>query len=160
MRSLLGRGALAALLALTSTLDAQCKGPRSVKITSYGKTCLFFNQPGALSGSYDSTSCTLTLTLTKARTCCNTFPSSQLLMLGVIPISPGIQHPLLVRGCVLSLLPVVILSQPASRGPWRIPLPPVTAPITIYVQGVNDYFTTIGLTHDYQSSNALRLVLS
>lgn len=159
MRSWLGIGACAALLALPQAVEAQCKGPKSVKITSYGRTCLFFNQPGTLSGSYDPKTCTLTLTLTKARTCCNTFPRTQLLLIGTIPIIPGVQHPILVRGCVLSLLPVILLSQPASQGPWKLLLPPVKTPFTVYAQGVNDYFTTIGFTHDYQSSNGLRLDL-
>ena len=141
-------------------LPGQCNGPRSVQLASYGKTCAFFSHHATLSGSYDPRVCTLTLHLTIARTCCNTFPVTQLLAAGATPITPGAPLPMLVPGCVLSVLPVFVFAQPVSAGGiWKIPLPPVTAPVTVYFQGIDHYFTTIGMTHDYQTSNGLRVVL-
>lgn len=141
-------------------VPAQCNGPTQAQITSYGSTCDFFGQPATLQGHYDATSCTLTLQLSTARTCCNTFPQTQLLLLGTQPIVPGLPHPLLVSGCLLSVQPLSFLMQPASAGgTWSFVLPPLP-PLTFFVQGLDDYFTTIGLSHDLQSSNALRIDLS
>lgn len=149
---------LSVLAALAVPAAAQCQGPKSVRIKAYGKTCAFFNQHATLKGAYDSRTCTLTLALTKARTCCNTFPRTQLLLFGTKPIIPGQPHPLLLPTCVLSLEIVAADAQPASAGGvWRFRLPPVPVAATVYVQGVNHYFTTIGFRHDLQSSNALQI---
>jgi len=157
-RSLLAVGA--ALLLLASPLPSQCQGPKSVKISSYGQTCQFFSHHATLTGRYDARICTLTLTLSKATTCCNTFLSMQMLMIGTVSIVPGVPLPFSVRSCVLSLQPIMIFAQPASAGGvWNVPLPPVPGPVTLYLQGVNDYFTTIGLSHDFQTSNGMRIDL-
>lgn len=147
-----------ALVALAIPATAQCQGPKSVRISAYGKTCAFFNQHATLKGAYDPRTCTLTLTLTKARTCCNTFPRTQALLFGTKAIVPGRPHPLLLPTCLLSLEIVASDAQPVSAGGvWRFRIPPVPVAATVYVQGLNHYFTTIGFRHDLQTSNALRI---
>lgn len=157
----MSRRFLAVALAVLSTLwfstraSAQCP---SVRITPYGVTCPFFGQHATLTGSYDSGSCLLSLSLTRSATCCNTFARLQVLVFGVAGFDPGFRHPLLVPGCLLSVSSDVLISlAPTSVGQLQLTVPRVPAPISVFVQGINDYFTTIGLTHDFQTSDALRL---
>ncbi len=148
-----------ALHVLIGSAASQCVGP-SVTIETYGQTCAFFGQPANLSASYDPSACMLSLQLSRSQTCCNTFLSAQALLIGLRPFDPGIRSPVLVPGCVLSLFPDIVLVQPpAAGGVWNLVLPPVGVPLDLYFQGVNDYFTTIGFTHDFQASDAVRVSL-
>lgn len=156
---------LAALaLALASAqLRAQplCQGPSDVGFTRYGNTCDFFGQPATLKGDYDRSTCTMTLQMTVASTCCNTYPQSQILLLGAQPIIPGQRLPILVPSCTLSVIPLVALPQPAgpSGAEWSFRLPTVSLQASLFAQGVNHYFTTIGNRDELQSSNGLQIDL-
>jgi hypothetical protein len=159
-RLLLGTLAAVALSSTGGDLRAQCVGPNSVAFTDYGRTCDFFGQPANLNGVYDQAICTLFLRHSLSQTCCNTFPVGQVLMLGVRPVVPGIRDPLLVPGCVLSVVPEVVLIAPFMGGvgnEWRFRLPRVSVPVTLFAQGINLYFTTIGFTRDFQTTNGVRI---
>jgi len=148
-----------AALALAGAPRAQCAGP-TVSITSYGQTCEFFAQPSLLQGKYDPSTCLLTLSLSPVKTCCNTFARNHILLIGLRPIEPGRPHELLVNGCLLSVLPDIALAQPVSSGGvWQFRLPAVSVPLQVNFQGLTDYFTTIGFSSDFQTSNALRVGL-
>jgi len=68
---------------------------------------------------------------------------------------------LLVSGCLLSVVPDLVLPLPASAGGvLHLKVPAFPAKVTVYFQGLNDYFTTIGLTHDYQTSQGLQMDVS
>ncbi len=147
-----------ALGLLCQTNDAASTCANSVTATAYGNTCVFFTQDSKLSAVYDATACNLRIELTASQTCCNTFLAQQFLMIGATPIIPGIALPELVPGCELALVPLVILAQsPTAGGVWNLYVPPVPSLVTLYAQGANDYFTTIGMSHDYQTSNGLKL---
>lgn len=135
---------------------AQCA---NVAIGSYGNTCAFFGQDAILSAGFNSSTCTLDVKLSVSQTCCNTFPSGQILLIGTAPIIPGINIAPLLPSCELSVIPLVQLPTSVGSG-WSFFIPPVPVAATFYLQGVNTYFTTIGFTTDYQSSNALKLGLS
>ena len=149
---LLCRIACASLLAAAAT--AQCN---TVTFGNYGTTCSYFGQAAAISGSWDATRCELTIAFTVARTCCNTFPSGHLLLLGAQPIIPGIPHPLLVSGCLLSVDPIFVLALARTTMPQVQLTLPRLPPLALFAQGVNDYFTTIGMTHDLQSTDGLSI---
>lgn len=147
--------AAGALLAASGLLPSQ-----SAVFTPYGASCDFFGQPAALSGSFDPTTSTMTLKQSWSPTCCNTFLATQFLLLGARPLIPGVRHPLLVPGCVLLVEPAAFLSQPRGNGLWVFRVPRLPVAITVYTQGINDYFTTISFSHDLQSTNGLQIDLS
>jgi hypothetical protein len=134
--------------------EAQCN---SVGFSPYGTSCAFFGQPATITGAWDPTRCTLSLTVTGARTCCNTFPFAYVLLLGAMPIDPGLPHPILLPGCLLAVVPDVVLAQPVAAGSmFQFTLPPLPR-TTLFVQGAVDYFTSIGQTHDFQTTDAVKI---
>jgi hypothetical protein len=146
------------VLALAGSTSAQCA---RVSFGKFGTTCAFFNQHATLGASYDQTNCQATLTIGSATTCCNTFLSGQFLILGATKVDPGVPHPLLVRGCLLSVFPDVVLPLPRTAGgKVQLPIPKFPVKVTVYAQGLNDYFTTIGLTHDFQTTQGLQIDIS
>lgn len=156
MRPFPGFAALAVVFLLSSqAARAQCA---SVTFKSYGTTCSFFNQQARLSARYDASGCVLTLSVGKSSTCCNTFLSGQALFLGTAKIDPGVRHPLLVTGCLLSVVPHLVFVLPRSAGgTLRLPIPRLAGKISLYGQGLNDYLTTIGRRHDYQTTQGLQI---
>ncbi len=149
---------LAAFLAgfLAAESRAQCA---NVAIGSYGNTCPFFLQDATLSAAFNTSTCTLDVDLSVSQTCCNTFPNGQILIIGTAPIIPGIHVVPLLPSCELAVVPLVQLPTSVGNG-WSFFIPAVPVTATFYLQGVNTYFTTIGFTTDYQSSNGLKLDLS
>lgn len=142
---------------LVPPASAQC--PR-VSFAKYGTTCAFFNQHAVLDARFDAQTCTAVLTLGSSRTCCNTFLSLQALFVSLTKIDPGIRHPLLINGCLLSVVPDLVFVAPRSAGGvFLLPMAGLPAKITFYAQGLNDYFTTIGFSHDYQTSQGLQIDL-
>jgi len=149
----LPRTASAALL-LTLAAGAQCN---TVTFANYATTCAYAGQHSAISGTFDSRTCRLTVAFTVSRTCCNTLPFVHALLLGVRPFDPGLPHPLLVPGCILAVDPVVVLGIARSTAPSvTFTLPPLPA-THLFAQGVTDYFTTVGMTHELQTSDGLRI---
>lgn len=133
---------------------------QTVSLRGYGPVCSFFGQTSTLAANYDARSRGLTLRLDHSTTCCNTFLSGSYLMVGLRPIEPGLPLPLFVPGCELAVLPVLTLADPNRTGVWSLTVP-ATLPVgaTFAFQGVNDYFTTIGLSHDLQLSNGVELTI-
>ena len=59
-------------------------------------------------------------------------------------------------GCFLLAQPDLVLVFPGSAGAaFTAPIPVID--VTLFVQGVNHYFTTIGFTNDYNWSNGLKV---
>lgn len=144
------------VLLLGTAARAQCNGPTSVSLTPYGGTCTYWSANAALQARYDTTTCVLQVQFDAARTCCNVYLRQRLLLLGVQPIVPGLPLPALVPGCELAVVPLVALIDAGGRAPFALRLPPITG-VTLYVQGVNTYFTTIGLHTDLQTTDGLRV---
>jgi len=145
-------------LAMASPTTAQCA---RVSFSKYGTTCNFFNQGATLGATYDTTSCVATFTIGASATCCNTFLSSQMLILSATKIDPGLAHPLLVKGCLLSVFPDIVFVLPRTAGgKIQLPIPNVSSKFTVYGQGLNDYFTTIGFSHDFQTTQGLQIDIS
>ncbi len=155
MHLLLRTGLTGLVLAgLATTAVAQC--PAGASFNKYGATCTFFGQAGVLDGKYDPASCTLRLQFSASTTCCNTFPAAQALLIGAQPVTPGVPHPALVRGCELAVLPLVTVVVAGHSQPFDLRVPAIGT-ATIYAQGVTDYFTTIGFSHDYQTTQGLQI---
>jgi hypothetical protein len=134
-------------------LRAQCT-ITSVTFASYGTACnTVFGVPPALSGTWDPNACSVRLTLTGFTGCCNTFLQQRLLALG--QQSANIPVPSVGPTCYLLVIPDLILTFPASQTTFDFVLPPGLPPSTIYAQGANVYFTTIGFTLDAELSNGL-----
>ena len=150
-----------ALICMTQPATAQCLGPNQVGFRTYGEPCSFFLQEATLTGSYERSTCTMTLTQSVSNTCCNTYPTTQFLLLGFEPRDPGIAVPWLPPGCTLALRPIVHLAQPANLGgTWAFTLPSLPFPAVLYAQGLNQYFTTVNFSHDFQTTNGLEITFS
>lgn len=154
---------IAALGATLSSVMAQstCNGPSAVGLSAYGATCTFFGSPATLGGSYDQQTCTLTLRLSSPQTCCNTFLRDQAILIGASPIIPGLPSPILLPGCEFAVNPFVVLPPQGGPGPlqgqWQLRLPTTPIAFSVYAQGVNQFFTTIGFSNDFQLSNGLQI---
>lgn len=152
-----------ALVCPTPRTQPTCVGPQQVSFVSYGESCSFFLQDATLSGAYDPASCTMTLTQTLSSTCCNTFPTNQFLLFGLSP-APGTPLPGLAPGCSLLVQPLFFAGQPApltsTTGTWDFVLPAVPFPVVLYVQGLNQYFTTVSFSNDFQTTNGLEITIS
>jgi len=54
---------------------------------------------------------------------------------------------------------VFVLPRTAG-GKIQLPIPNVSSKFTVYGQGLNDYFTTIGFSHDFQTTQGLQIDIS
>ena len=142
-------------IALCATLPAQCS-ISGFNFSSYGTGCTFTAQPApTLTGSFNAAACELDLTLTKSISCCNTFLQSRVLIISTNQAFHGL--PALGPTCTLLVVPdLVMVAPPTSPDTISFDVPPGLPPgITIYAQGANIFFTTIGLTTDIELSNGL-----
>lgn len=154
-------GALVAGL-IGTTAAAQCGNVSAVSFTPYGQGCSVVT-PAAptLTGVYDPNACTVTLTLSAPPTCCNVFLQTQVLAIGLAPANLAI--PGLNPGCNLLLDPAQIFlvqqGPPPGGGTFSVTIPPgsTLAGLTVYAQGMNVYFTTIGFTTDFELSQGLQV---
>ena len=145
--------AVAFSTAFSSAASAQCL---DVTFTPYGKGCVFLFAAPELSGTADASTCTLDLTATVPPTCCNTFPVGRLLLIGLSP--EDLPFPEVGPTCTLLVDPLLLVSIPAAPDTLSFHVPPsVPSGTTVFVQHAVDYFTTIGLTHDFALSNGLRV---
>ncbi len=125
-----------------------------VTASPYGFGCAPFFDVPVLKAGVDPSACTLTFSLSGISGCCNTYLWNRILILGASPAQIAV--PPFVSGCMLLASPDVLLVFPASAGnTFTSPIPALA--LTVYVQGVNDYFTTFGFTHDYNWSNGLKI---
>ncbi len=162
MRHLLLSASLTLAATFTpNTASAQCPGPNSATFSPYGATCAFFGQDSFLSGAYDATTCTMTLTHTSSLVCCNTFLVTNVILIGAQPITPGLPIPgFLVPGCEVAVVPFSDFQSTPAQTLVEFPVPASAIGLTLYFQGVNVYFTTIGFTNDFQTSNGLSATFS
>lgn len=130
----------------------------NVAIGQYGNGCAVQFDVPVLKAGFDPTHCQLTLSLSGFPGCCNTFLANRIFLFGLNPLA--VPAPPFGAGCMLLASPDLILVLPSSAGANVVfPIPPGLF-ATIYTQGINDYFTTFGLTHDYNWSNGVKIVLS
>jgi hypothetical protein len=143
---------LTALLAALP-LGAQCSNLSGVSFGPYGAGCTGFNVVPAITGSYDSQACTVSFTLTHSVSCCNTYLNRRVIVFGAAPV----QVPIPFLTCDLLVSPDVLVEiLPTGSDTFVFPIPNVPlAGLTLYVQGANVFFTTIGFTYDYEVSNGL-----
>ncbi len=143
------------LAVLGLPVSAQCT-VSSVTFTPYGQGCnpVFGVGPPTLSGSFDPGLCVARLALDGFSGCCNTYLWNRLLAIGVAPASVAV--PTVGQGCTLLVDPFLVLSFPGNQASFDFQLPP-GASGTLFVQGANIYFTTIGFSYDAALSNGLRI---
>jgi hypothetical protein len=148
---------LAVFALLVLPLAAQCTVNASFQQYGIGCNTVFGVLP-TLSGTFNPANCSVTITLTGFGGCCNTFLVSRLLAFGVN--AANVPLPTLGPGCVLLVEPAVVLEFPNSAGnSFTFVLPPFTpTALTLFAQGANHYFTTIGLSDDYELSNGLAMM--
>ena len=149
--------ALALVAGLAAPSAAQC-GIGSALFRFYGSGCnpVFANAP-ILTGSYDASSCTLSLTVQAFPGCCNTFLRNYLMAFGTSQAS--VPLPQVGTGCTLLVgNTFAVLFQTAQQGStYRIVLPPGTPAGVFTVQGAAHYFTTIGFSDDLALTDAARI---
>ena len=155
MRSIL---LFAVLAILPCAGRAQCT--TSVSFQSYGSGCnTVSGQVPALSGSFDTQTCTVSLTLTGFPGCCNTFLVGRVFFLGGAQVNtplPGIGP-----GCALLARPdLPVAFATGAEDTLRFAVPDGFPALTLYSQGANVYFTTIGFGTDVELSQGLALVFS
>lgn len=148
------RSFLLAACAMATTAVAQF--PAGIAVQNYGTTCEFFTQASQISGSYDPTNGRLTVDHAPSQTCCNTYPIDRFLLIGVVPWSGTPLPPPFAPGCEVLTVPFATLYS-STNDPWMLSMPNLPAGVKLYVQGVNRYFTTIGFSHDYQTTDGLEL---
>jgi len=138
-----------ALALLVPALPAQ-SCPSSVQFTPYGLGCsATLLAPPTMTGAFDASTCSLTLTVFAQQTCCNVLIAGRFLVIGTQQVS--IPFPLGMGCTILASLDVIVPLAGGSGGVGvTFPLPPAVIGQTVYSQGVVDRFTTIGFTHDFE----------
>jgi hypothetical protein len=149
---------LVSALASTST-EAKGGSPGlacpDVAISNYGFGCATQFDVPELAVGHDPSACTLTFKLSGFQGCCNTYLWNRIFIFGTSPVSVPV--PPFAAGCVLLASPDLILVLPNSFGnSFTVQLPAILD-VTVYAQGVNDYFTTLGLSHDYNWSQGVKI---
>lgn len=154
-RSFLTTLSLGLLFALAPDTSAQVPCPQ-VGISPYGEPCAtIFGIAPKLEGSFDDTTCSLTLAWTSFPGCCNTYLTGHLLLVGFqqanIPAPPPWQH------CTVYVQPAVVLALPGQADHITVPVPPLPPGVLVnaFFQVIDVYFTTIGFSTDYQFTNGL-----
>ncbi|MEM7204772.1 MAG: hypothetical protein AAF628_31235 [Planctomycetota bacterium] len=150
---------LALGLLLTAAVTAQ--GPSSASIAPYGQACAAFGRPAELRAVYNPSEGLLTLRQDSWTPCCDTYLAGQVLIIGNSPITPGLVLPGLFPGCTVDATPEVTMGQaPTPTGRWEARISPIFWIIDCYLQTINHYYTPSTQTHEFQSTNALRITFS
>lgn len=145
-----------AMTAMSPSLHAQCT-VNGINFTSYGSGCnAVFGVVPSLVGSFDAANCSLTLTINDFPGCCNTYLVQRSLAFGLLPTNTPL--PWIAPGCTLFVQPDLLYTFPSSAGnTFTFPIPPGLPALTVYAQGADQYFTTIGLTTDFALTNGLAI---
>jgi len=144
---------LAATLAASASAQCVVSG---VTTTDFGAGSGFL-APAALFVGADTASCSLEWKL-DAPTCCNTFVSQHFLVFGtaVDPVGLPLGAPFYAGSNWHIGAPLVALGPfPGTTGSAPIPPDPAFVGLALSSQAVLDYFTTIGLTHDFGVSQGV-----
>ncbi len=126
----------------------------------YGAACqgASLALPGIEGGFDGSSGCTVTVELFAPPTCCNTYLVAQFLVVGLSPASHVFPS-----GCTLLAFPDWVIALSPTPGftllHGQLPADPSLVGMSVYLQGVVDDFTTIGMDHDLGFSDGLRLKL-
>jgi hypothetical protein len=150
------RASLVVAVVLAMPAFAQCSNLSGIAFTPYGAGCTGVYTTPVLTGSYSPATCTVSFTLTHSVSCCNTYLNRRVLVFGAAPA----MNPLGVLPCNMLVTPDLIFEYlPTGSDTFTFPLPggPL-AGLTLYAQGGNIFFTTIGLSYSYEASNGLQIL--
>lgn len=140
--------------ALLLAASAGAQTCNSVTFTAYGSPCGSAFPNTTLTGTFNPTFCTASVTLNAFPGCCNTFPLSNVWALGLqaaqTPL-PGVPQP-----CFLLNSADFIVTTPPDVTTIAFAVPPALSGTSVFVQAARVYFTTIGMTNDLSVSNGLR----
>ena len=146
-----------ALACMAPISAAQC-AVTDVAFEPYGTGCgAVVSQAPSLSGSFESSTCSVSLTVDAFGGCCNTFLTFRLIGLGLAP--DQVPLPFLGTGCDLLIQPLIFVALPPSQDTLKLRIPPGMPTGTLYLQGGAGYFTTIGMTRDTALTQGLRVTL-
>lgn len=149
---------LVVCLSLTAPVEAQgC--PYTVSITSYGSSCssLTTSLP-SLIGNFPIGGCAVGFLYDVPAVCCNVILTHRFFVIGLAPASV----PLPGGGCPLLVDPLIITDLFA---PFEgtiglqllLPPNPALVGLSVYVQGIDRRFDTIGGTQHFETTNGLQL---
>lgn len=159
MRGLAAGVVALAILFVSGSAGAQVCTFTGVITEDFGSGCGFLAPP-KLTISFTPGDCTLDFDI-DAPTCCNTFVTSHWLLIGSrLPSPVGLNSPPFLTGCQLWVSPFLIIG-PLPGTSTSILLPPILpiTPITVDIQAVPVYFTTIGFTTDFGITQGVDLTL-
>jgi len=157
LASILGVLVLCIGLGATTARAQGC--PYTVAITSYGSACsdLSTALPSLIGGFPAETGCQVGLLYDAPAICCNVLMSTRWMIAGLSPASVSLPG----GGCPLLVTPDVIAALPALEGGMALkllrPSNPALIGVSIYLQGIDRRFETIGGTIHLETSNGLRL---
>lgn len=145
---------LVLVVLLAAPMAAQCT---NVTFTSYGTACSNAGFPASLTGSFDATSCTATLTLNAFSGCCNTFEQFNVWAIGWQQAQILIPPPNPNSCLLLNTADIILMQTPATQNTFTFVVPPGLSGITVYAQSAKMYFTTIGMTMDLSITEGVQV---
>ena len=150
---------LVVCLSLAAPVEAQgC--PYTVSITSYGSPCSNLTSPPTLIGNFPiGNSCDVSFFHVVPTICCNVQLTHRWFVVGLsqaaLPLPGG--------GCPLLVSPLIIVDEPALEGTiglqLLLPANPALIGLSIYAQGIDRRFDTIGGTQHFETTNGLQLAI-
>ena len=147
----LAAGALASTPAAQGGVACPIGG---IVTSSFGTGCGFLS-PSILDITFDTSTCTLTETVT-ATGCCNTFPVSQLLLIGTaLPLGIPLPTPTFYSSCELLVDPAARIPISGLSRDFGPLISPDLVGVTVDFQSVVFFFTTIGLTFDLGATDGV-----
>jgi hypothetical protein len=148
------------LVGTTATAqDAELCTFTGVDTEDFGAGCGFLAPP-VLTIDFTEGDCTLDFAI-DAPTCCNTFVTGHWLLVGTgLPTPAGLNSPPFLPGCQLWVDPFLVIG-PLPLTSTSIVLPPILpiTPITVQIQAVPVFFTTIGMSTDLGTTQGVDLTL-
>lgn len=142
-----------AIVVPASSAAAQCGPIGGASFERYGTSCGPGFEPTALAGSFDPSACSLDVTLNTPVFGFNVILVGRMLALGFQPTATPV--PFLGYGCSLWVVPATTFLQPPAQPTFSFPVPPAAWGATLYLQGANLWFDTIGFAPIYQVSHGL-----
>jgi hypothetical protein len=144
--------------AAASTASAQSCVVTGVSTSDYGAGTGFL-QPSGLYYGFDPSICSLVWKL-DAPTCCNVFVAQHWIVIGnaVDPVGLPLGGPFYPGSVWHVGAPLFALGPiPSTTGQVQLPPDPALIGLSLPTQAVLDFFTTIGMTHDFGMSQGVEL---